>query len=86
MIQKPLSVCIFPGVFKEGFCLNFSLNIGHSVAFWSIFTVFYTYFGILFYVCMYFAKNTGPIRMHTHTALSHTEYANIHDICYGYGI
>jgi hypothetical protein len=56
------------------------------VPFWSTYTVFYTYFDVLFYVCMYFEENTGPIRMHTDTAQNHTEYADIHNICYSYGI
>jgi preprotein translocase subunit SecF len=71
MIEKPLSVCFFLGVYKAHIKRGFdsvSSNIGHSVPFWSIFTVLYTYFGVLFYVCMYFEENTGPIRMHTHTA------------------
>jgi hypothetical protein len=73
IIQRPLSVCLFSGVYKDGFRLDFSSNTGHFIALWSIFTVFYTYLlfwhtflCILSYVfwhtflCMYFEETTGP--------------------------
>jgi hypothetical protein len=62
MNQKHLSVCFFPGVYVEGFRLDFSSNIGHSVPFLCTFTVFYTYLDILFYVQINFEANTGRIR------------------------
>jgi hypothetical protein len=60
---KSPSEYIFSPAYIKG---AFDSNIGHSVSFWCIFSVVYTYFGILFYVCMYFEQNTGPIRMSTY--------------------
>jgi hypothetical protein len=59
------SVCNFPGVYKEGFCLEFYSNIGHSVPFWSIFSISYTYSGVIFtYVCI-LREITDPIVAYT---------------------
>jgi hypothetical protein len=86
MIQKTLSVCSFPAYIKRGFDFIF-LRILDILCLLNVFLPYFIRILAHFstYVCILRKIQAlyGCIRI---LRMNHTEYANIHNLRYGYGI